>query len=110
MTDGSAFVDVRPDGRNPDETRTIAAAASLSFVRPREGDSQSPPGRNDSLNANEDASRGLQPPHPLYAPRSASSEARRLRTVTGVCALETGPLATMTQRSACRIAPGGPAT
>jgi len=37
MTDETSFVEVRPTGGNPDETRTIPDEASLAFVRPREG-------------------------------------------------------------------------
>jgi len=57
MTDGRPFSEVEPDGRNPDATRTNADEARLAFVRPREGDSKSPPGRKDSPNASDLPSR-----------------------------------------------------
>jgi hypothetical protein len=62
MTDESSFVGVGPNGRNPDETGTMADEARLSFVHPREGDSKSPPGRKDSPNRYEDRTGGLRPP------------------------------------------------
>jgi len=51
MTDETAAAASRGLGRSPDEARTNADAASLTCVRPREGDCKSPPGRKDSLNA-----------------------------------------------------------
>ena len=50
MTDGIAATAGRGLGRSPDEARTNADAASLTCVRPREGDCKSPPGRKDGPN------------------------------------------------------------
>lgn len=54
MKDGTPFSEVGLNGCNPDEARTMTDGASLSFVRPREGDSKSPPGREDSPTATSD--------------------------------------------------------
>jgi hypothetical protein len=64
MTDGTRVLGVEWTGQNPDEPRTMTGRATLAFVRPREGDSKSPPGRKDSPNRNEDGTGGLQPPAP----------------------------------------------
>jgi hypothetical protein len=50
MTDATSISESRSTGRDPDETRTIADEAGLAFVRSREGDYVSPPGRKDRPN------------------------------------------------------------
>lgn len=50
MTDADSVFELQPNGRTPDEPRTIADEASLAFVRLREGDYVSPPGRKDGPN------------------------------------------------------------
>jgi hypothetical protein len=64
MTNGTCVLVVERGGQNPDEPRTMTDRATLAFVRPREGDSKSPPGRKDSPNRNEGGTGGLQPPAP----------------------------------------------
>lgn len=123
MTDATCFLVVERTGQNPDEPRTMTDRATLSFVRPREGDSKSPPGRKDSPNRNEDGTGGLQPPAPpvttaLCVERGSTTPhgvllcARRTtasRNVTGMptrrltgTTVNTGPCA---RPAACRVWP-----